>query len=201
MVHYFHSSVRKHLIQKLTDEGLPPNQIVQISGHKNINSLNNYSHLKAEQTKNISSILSNCSAPVINPPSKKLDVKPTVITETSTSSSQFSLQNASKNQDMTAVQPSTNQAPVPSPMTQSQILQNPWSFQRTLNPSNLGGLFAGNTIHGNININFNQSHSQQLSQNTAKLSVSCSPRVPMADRRSPIKNHYKRIRIIESDSD
>ena len=65
---YFHLffSVRKHLVQKLTDEGLPPNQIIQISGHKNVNSLNNYSHLKAEQTKNISSILSN-RPPVKNP--------------------------------------------------------------------------------------------------------------------------------------
>ena len=105
MVYYFHYNVRKHLIQKRTDEGLPPNQIVQISGHKNINSLNNYSHLKAEQTKNISSILSNCSAPVTNLDIKNLGVKPTVITETSTSSSQFSLQSVSTNQDMTAVQP------------------------------------------------------------------------------------------------
>jgi hypothetical protein len=33
------------MIQKLSDEGVPVNQIMQISGHKNINSINNYSKL------------------------------------------------------------------------------------------------------------------------------------------------------------
>ncbi|KAL3855020.1 hypothetical protein ACJMK2_014251 [Sinanodonta woodiana] len=55
-------SVRKHLIQKLNDEGIPANHIVQISGHKNINSLNNYSNLNPAQSRNISNILSNVPA-------------------------------------------------------------------------------------------------------------------------------------------
>ncbi|XP_050413494.1 uncharacterized protein LOC126827957 [Patella vulgata] len=38
-------SARKHLVQKLNDGGVAPNQIIQISGHKNVNSLNNYSCL------------------------------------------------------------------------------------------------------------------------------------------------------------
>ena len=48
--------MRKHLIQKLNDNGVPANQIVQISGHKNINSINNYSKLNPGQSKQISSI-------------------------------------------------------------------------------------------------------------------------------------------------
>ncbi|XP_060588773.1 uncharacterized protein KIAA1958-like [Ruditapes philippinarum] len=52
-------SSRKRLIQKLQDEGVPANQIVQISGHKNINSINNYSKINNDQSKNISDILSN----------------------------------------------------------------------------------------------------------------------------------------------
>jgi len=36
-------STRKHLVQKLVDSNIPPNEIVQITRHKNINSLNNYS--------------------------------------------------------------------------------------------------------------------------------------------------------------
>ena len=36
-------STRKHLVQKLVDNNIPPNEIVQITGHKNVNSLNNYS--------------------------------------------------------------------------------------------------------------------------------------------------------------
>ncbi|XP_060598775.1 uncharacterized protein LOC132752466 [Ruditapes philippinarum] len=52
-------SARKRLIQKLSDDGVPANQIVQISGHKNVNSLNNYSKLNNAQCKNISNILSD----------------------------------------------------------------------------------------------------------------------------------------------
>ncbi|XP_053377231.1 uncharacterized protein LOC123558507 [Mercenaria mercenaria] len=52
-------SARKRLIQKLSDDGVPANQIVQISGHKNVNSLNNYSKLNNAQSKNISDILSD----------------------------------------------------------------------------------------------------------------------------------------------
>ena len=36
-------STRKHLVQKLVDNDIPPNEIIQITGHKNVNSLNNYS--------------------------------------------------------------------------------------------------------------------------------------------------------------
>ena len=32
-------STRKHLVQKLVDNNIAPNEIVQITGHKNINSL------------------------------------------------------------------------------------------------------------------------------------------------------------------
>lgn len=34
---------RKHLVQKRVDNNIPPDEIVQITGHKNVNSLNNYS--------------------------------------------------------------------------------------------------------------------------------------------------------------
>ena len=40
-----HSS-RKTLVQKLQDSGVPPNQIIQITGHKNLQSVNNYSSLR-----------------------------------------------------------------------------------------------------------------------------------------------------------
>ena len=35
-------STRKHLVQKLVDSEIPPNEIMQITGHKNVNSINNY---------------------------------------------------------------------------------------------------------------------------------------------------------------
>ncbi|XP_052762232.1 uncharacterized protein LOC128204867 [Mya arenaria] len=55
-------SARKRMVQKLNDEGVPPNQIVQISGHKNINSLNNYSKLITNQSVEISDNLSNANS-------------------------------------------------------------------------------------------------------------------------------------------
>ena len=50
-------SARKFLIQKLNDNNVPPNRIMQISGHKNVNSINNYSHINQTQHKDISRIL------------------------------------------------------------------------------------------------------------------------------------------------
>ena len=44
-------SGRKRMIQKLNDEGVPPTHIMQISGHKNVQSLNNYSTLSERQQK------------------------------------------------------------------------------------------------------------------------------------------------------
>ena len=52
-------SARKTLVQKLQDNDIPPTQIVQITGHKNLNSVNNYSSLREQQQQDISSILSS----------------------------------------------------------------------------------------------------------------------------------------------
>ena len=46
-------SGRKTLVQKLQDSGVPPNQIIQITGHKNLQSLNNYSSLREQQMESI----------------------------------------------------------------------------------------------------------------------------------------------------
>ena len=52
-------SARKTMLQKLNDNGIPPNQIMQISGHKNIQSINNYSSLNSSQLQQISTIISS----------------------------------------------------------------------------------------------------------------------------------------------
>ena len=41
------------------DNEIPPNEIIQITGHKNVNSLNNYSSLSDKNQKQISAVLSN----------------------------------------------------------------------------------------------------------------------------------------------
>ena len=52
-------SGRKRMIQKLNDQEVPPTHIMQISGHKNVQSLNNYSSLSEKQRRSISNILSS----------------------------------------------------------------------------------------------------------------------------------------------
>ena len=55
--------MRKHLLQKCNDIGLPPNQTIQISGHKNIGSVNNYSSMNSKQQKEIAMAITNNSIP------------------------------------------------------------------------------------------------------------------------------------------
>ncbi len=62
--HLTNHSARKYLIQKLNDNEVPANHIMQISGHKNIASINNYSHLNQHQHQNISRILHNSNRTV-----------------------------------------------------------------------------------------------------------------------------------------
>ena len=51
-------SARKRMIQKLNDHEVPPTHTMQISGHKNVQSLNNYSSLSEKQQRDISNIMS-----------------------------------------------------------------------------------------------------------------------------------------------
>ena len=51
-------STKKHLVQKLLDNNIPPNKIVEIAGHKNVSSLNNYSAISGRRQQHISTVLS-----------------------------------------------------------------------------------------------------------------------------------------------
>ena len=54
-------SARKRMIQKLNDSDIPPSHIMQLSGNRNVQSINNYSHISQQQQKNMSRILSATS--------------------------------------------------------------------------------------------------------------------------------------------
>ncbi|XP_061174899.1 uncharacterized protein KIAA1958 homolog [Saccostrea echinata] len=77
-------SARKHLIQKLRDENVPPTDIMQISGHKNVQSVLNYSSITENQQRKYSHILSSTS----------VDPRPN---PTCTSNPQFIQNNATEN--------------------------------------------------------------------------------------------------------
>lgn len=60
------TSARKHLITKLSDANIPDRQIVQISGHKNIQSINSYAQLSRKRQHEISDIMSSKTDNLLN---------------------------------------------------------------------------------------------------------------------------------------
>jgi len=52
------------VVEQLQDGEVPPNQIIQITGHKKLQSVDNYSSLREKQMDNISHILSSTSKAV-----------------------------------------------------------------------------------------------------------------------------------------
>ena len=52
-------SARKYMLQKLRETNVEGTDIMQIAGHKNVASINNYSKMSEEKHKQISTILSN----------------------------------------------------------------------------------------------------------------------------------------------
>ena len=59
-------SARKHMIQKLNDSKISPMHTMQLSRHKNVQSIANYSSLNLNQQKNVSGILSRASSETTN---------------------------------------------------------------------------------------------------------------------------------------
>ena len=58
-------SARRHLVQKLQDKGVQNAQIMHISGHKNVASINSYSRLNQNQQKNISKVLADTEGKIL----------------------------------------------------------------------------------------------------------------------------------------
>ena len=58
-------SGRKRMMQKLNDGGIPPTHIMQLSGHRNVLSVVNYSSINTEQQRNMSEILSSTESKAV----------------------------------------------------------------------------------------------------------------------------------------
>ena len=74
-------SARKTMIQTLSENNVPPTHIAQLSGHKNLKSIENYSHLSKKQQMHMSNVLANISREC----SSITSFTPTVTPSTSTS--------------------------------------------------------------------------------------------------------------------
>ncbi len=60
--HESQCSKKNEFNQTLNDNDIPPSHIMQISGHRNIQSINNYRHVSQDQQKTMSRILSSSSS-------------------------------------------------------------------------------------------------------------------------------------------
>ena len=194
-------SVRKHLLQKCNDMGLAPTDTVQISGHKNLQSVNSYAKLNNQQQKKIATALINTDS---NTEAQSCDtVQISGHKNLQGVNSYAKLNNEQqKKMSMALVNTDSNTGvalnkcyspvlaaapPVPvnqlddSPINPSQTI----SFKRQSAQSNMSSIFQGTTtISGGV---FNFYGSERFSSPTQSL--------------SPPKRKFRRIRCIDSDSE
>ncbi len=62
-------SARKTMVTYLTKNSVPETQIIQLTGHKNLQSLNSYKKASLQQQKEMSHVLSSYKKPETNPSS------------------------------------------------------------------------------------------------------------------------------------
>ncbi len=62
-------SARKTMVTCLTKNSVPETQIIQLTGHKNLQSLNSYKKASLQQQKEMSHVLSSYKKPETNPSS------------------------------------------------------------------------------------------------------------------------------------
>ena len=68
-------SARRHLVQKLQDRVVQNAQIMQISGHRNVQSVNTYSRLNQNQQKSIFKVLSDTEGKIVFDKGKRPKIK------------------------------------------------------------------------------------------------------------------------------
>lgn len=128
--HITNTSVRKTLVQKMTDNNIPDTLQVYVTGHKNVGSLNNYRSLSDSHKLAISNILS------------RTDSNPRGLPSTSSSTHQM----------LNPFQHDQGQVPVTRGFGSHSLSQS-----RNCSKSFVEGMFAGSTMNNcSINISFNQ---------------------------------------------
>ena len=149
--HYTNHSVRKTMCTQLVQAGVPPTIIQQLSGHKNVQSLNNYATASIEQQMGMSSILQR--------PSHYL--QSASIAGTSGSGDMYGLR---PQLDTDQPRPLTLQAPAPfinsqdsapiTPVQQGSQGTCTAAHNQQMVRSVMSGQFCGATFNGPVNISF-----------------------------------------------
>ena len=146
-------SVRRTMCTTLLQEGVAPNLIAQLSGHKNVGSLQHYSIASTSQQKSMSHILQGMSAPTPTPlsaPKQSTQTPTCTVTQATPSGSQ----KITKTPTCTVTQ-ATKPA---EPYKTSGVKTPTDNLSNLLSPSSLlqQNTFSGSTI--NINIHYGSEH-------------------------------------------
>ena len=84
-------SVRKTMIQTLSENDIPPTHIARLSGHKNLKSIENYSKVSTKQQMKMSEVLTSVVAGTATKTSSYDTVNPAISSSTSESQQSMAL--------------------------------------------------------------------------------------------------------------
>jgi len=152
-------SGRKMAIQTLLHAGIPPTDVMQLTGHKNVQSLNSYSHLSTAQQQSMSNLL---STQLSAQESKLIEPAEAVAAPSAEAPSHFNSLNYGLDDSIISQldEPFDNEEQQITVTSQAQITTQSATASKTIRkrlPLHSGAynFLNGTTVHGNISINFN----------------------------------------------
>ena len=141
--HFTNHSVRKTMCTQLLHAGVPPTTIAQLSGHKNVQSINQYAVASKEQQQSMCQILQGQKR---SSPAFDITVKrPALVPLTSDNSLQAELPSKQPRYGYA----SNSNGPVNPGIAASNV-------NSSQTHSMISGLFAGAVFHGPVNITFSK---------------------------------------------
>ena len=180
-------SVRKTCVTNLLHSGVPPNLIVQLTGHANTNSLNNYGRASEEQQRTMSNILVQGKRPFYDSVAPGTSILKRSRPSAAAACAAEIDEDPEEVDAVPAPAPDVQHRPpvhVPRPVVLAPAAQGV-AMQGHMGgmPVEVAGMFAGATIHGGVNIHIhygNVASSAQTHQTQVNLSQSpgASPVVP-----------------------
>jgi hypothetical protein len=151
-------SVRKTMCSQLLHAEVPPSTIVQLSGHKNIQSLNLYATASKDQQRDMSNILLGQkrhfgdTTHTLPSTSSHPSIVPGPTTNDEQQLTKYPRITASAPMSVSVPVPNTVAAPAPAPMSLSGSTTSMESRSQNL----VSGMFAGAVFHGAVNISFSK---------------------------------------------
>lgn len=138
-------SARKHLIQKLRNSSIAPTDIMAISGHKNVQSILNYSEISEERQIQCSNLLASVRNPSTGPSATVTQSDSSITVEDPIGTAENRSMDTNHTVSMSQGQVTSDQSRYPTHSSQQIAVQ---SSSNTLN-----SLFYGAVLHiNNLNV-------------------------------------------------